>query len=289
MKKVILIIIISFVLLVIYVFSWQTKSIPNKLEDVYRIVNYNIKYAEDWSDDFDGRKRLITEQLLNYSADIITLQEANYGWMNNYDGLPVLLEDYSYVGVGREDGDSEGEYAAIFYLTDKFEVLDSNTIWLSETPDVVSIGWDASTYRIMTSATFKNKETGEVFTVFNTHLDHEGKRAVDNSIDLILNTVEKSEHPYLLTGDMNITSFSLDYFKFTKVLDDSKNVASSSVKHGTINYNFNNKLLHFIRIDYIFVSENDFKVLNYRVDSSYKYLDKPVSDHFPIIVDFTLN
>ncbi len=292
MKKKILITLIILlsiiILLMIYFFSWNIKSIPKKEDDVYRIVNYNIKYAEDWMDEFAGRKELITEQLLSYEADIITIQEANYGWMNNYDGLPVLLEDYSFVGVGREDGITEGEYAPIFYLTDKFEVIDTDTIWLSETPGKVSIGWDASTYRIMTSATLKNKETGEIFTVNNTHLDHEGSIAVDESIKLINESLSKLENPYILTGDMNVPSFFLDYSKFTKHMSDTKKIAHSSMKYGTINYNSNNKLLHFITIDYIFVSKNDFKVYNYRVDPSYMYLNKPVSDHFPVIVDFVL-
>ncbi len=288
-KKVIIItLIFLLIMFIIYFFSWNIKSVPKKEDDLYRIVNYNVKYAEDWLDEFVDRKNVIVEQLLSYEADIITLQEANYGWMNNYDGLPVLLENYSFVGVGREDGATSGEYAPIFYLTDKFEIVDSDTIWLSETPGEVSIGWDASTYRIMTSVTLENKITGEIFTINNTHLDHEGNLAVDESIELINETISENEFPYLLTGDMNVPSFFLDYYKFTKELDDTKKVAESSMKYGTINYNSNNKLFHFITIDYIFSSKNDFDIYNYRVDPSYLYMDKPVSDHFPIIVDFQL-
>ncbi len=289
-KKLVLICGLTVIILsIIYFFSWNIKIIPEKEENTYRIVSYNIKYAEDWLDDFEGRKNIILEQLLSYEADIITLQEANYGWMNNYDGLPVLLEDYSFVGVGRENGLDEGEYVPIFYLTDKFEVIDSNTIWLSETPEKVSIGWDASTYRIMTSVTLKNVATGEIFSINNTHLDHEGSIAVDESIKLINETISKNDFPYLLTGDMNVPSIFWDYNKFAKSLDDTQNIAKNSMKYGTINYNSNNKLLHCITIDYIFASKNNFEVYNYRVDPSWLYLDKPASDHFPIIVDFKVN
>ncbi len=287
-KIIILGIIALIILLLAIILPWNKKSIPIKNQNDTRIISYNLKYVDESLDNFNDRKDLMIETLISYDADILALQEANYGWMNEYNGLPTYLDEYSYVGVGREDGDSQGEYASIFYKTDKYEVLESNTIWLSDTPNEVSIGWDASTYRIMTSATFKDLETGDIFTVYNTHLDHIGKEAKKNSIELILETIKENKNPHILAGDFNIPSIFGDYKKFTNILDDSKNIANSSMKHGTINYNSNLLFMHVIRIDYIMMSKNDFEVSNYRVDPSVKFEDKPISDHFPIIVDFKL-
>ncbi len=287
-KNIILLCILIVLFIIIYIFSWNTKDILDK-KDNYRIVNYNIKYADEFSENFEKRKDIIINQLLSYDADFITLQEANYGWMHSENSLPDLLSNYNFVGVGREDGIEKGEYAPIFYLKDKYELIDSNTIWLSDTPDEVSIGWDASTYRIMTSVTLKDKKTNEIIVINNTHLDHESSEAIDNSIDLIMENLSKINYPYILTGDMNFPSFYPEYFKLTTLLDDTKNIADSSMKLGTINYNSNSKFFQFLRIDYIFVSENDYNVINYRIDSSYKYNGFPVSDHFPIIVDFKMN
>ncbi len=282
----ILVVTISFF---VFIVPWSYESVPVKTDENTRIISYNIKYAEDWLESFEYRKDVILEQLYSYNADIISLQEANYGWMNNDDGLPVLLEEYAYVGVGREDGDTQGEYAPIFYLEDKYNVLESDTLWLSQTPNEVSIGWDASTYRIMTYVTFEDVESKEIFTVYNTHLDHIGEDARKNSVDLIINTINENENPYIITGDMNFPSFDNLYNEFTSVVDDTKKIAQSSMNYGTINYNFSYNMFHFITIDYIFASKNDFEIINYRVDPTYKFEDKPVSDHFPVIVDFKIN
>ncbi len=285
---VILSIVIIIISLIIMIIPWEVKPVLFKNGDEYRIVSYNLKYAEE-NDEFIKRKELMIEQLLTYESDFITVQEANYGWMNDIDGLPTLLNDYDYVGVGREDGDTQGEYAAIFYLKDKFEVVEAETIWLSKTPSEVSIGWDASTYRILTSATFKDIETGDVFVVNNTHLDHIGSVAKEESINLIVDYLEKLDYPYILSGDLNIPDFFNDYKTLVEVMDDSNVIATDSMKYGTVNYNFNSNLFHFIRIDYVLMSKGDFSVSTYRVDPTYKYNGKPISDHFPIIVDFVLN
>ncbi len=286
-KWIYIVLILLLLLCAICIFRWEIKEIPVKQGTQYRIVNYNLKYADPSSSTFKGRKELMVEQLLSYDADIITLQEANYGWMYEDDTLVSMLNGYSYVGVGREDGETQGEFVPIFYLSDVFEVIEEDTIWLSETPNEVSIGWDASTYRIMSSVTLQNKETGEKITVHNTHLDHEGGEARSQSIHLILETIGKGENPYFLVGDMNFPSFFSEYFAIVTNMDDTKSIAKSSMKHGTLNYNTTNKLFHFLRIDYIFASKNDFVISSYRVDPSYVYMGQPISDHFPIIVDFT--
>lgn len=54
------------------------------------------------------------------------------------------LDGYKYVGVGRDDGKTKGEFSAIFYNTLKFDVLKEKTFWLSETTDIISVGWDAA-------------------------------------------------------------------------------------------------------------------------------------------------
>ncbi len=288
--KVLCIIIITFSLLSAYLLiPWPTKSVGDKPDDAYRVVSYNLKYAEDWKEEFHGRKLAIVDQLGDYNADIIAVQEANYGWMNDYDGLPTLLDDYNYIGVGREDGEITGEYAAIFYKKDKFNVLESGTFWLSETPNDASIGWDASTYRICSYAVFKDKQSGEVFAHYNTHLDHESAAARVNSMMLIEEKLSEQQYPYILSGDFNFPeSDPLYYLLAADIFSDSKTIAKDSMDYGTINYFLNFNFRHFIAIDYIFTKKDAFDVLQYRVDPSYRYDGRYISDHFPIIVDFKL-
>ncbi len=140
----------------------------------------------------------------------------------------------------------------------------------------------------MAYATFKDIKTNEEITIFNTHLDHIGTVSKEKSVKLILDILDECKTPYMLAGDFNFTSISNNYKELTKKIDDTKDIALSSMKYGTINYNYNWNMFHFIRIDYIFSSKDDFVITNYLVDPSFKYEGKPVSDHFPVIVDFKI-
>ncbi len=290
MKKLLLIIFTILILVLIYIlYPTRTSVVEPKSEDTYRIMTYNIKYAEEWLSDFLGRKEMIVEQILDYQPDVFGVQEANYGWMNENDGLISYLDDYSYVGVGRDDGYSAGEYSAIFYLTDRFELIASDTFWFSTTPDVPSLGWDSAYNRICTYATLKDVETNEIFTVYNLHLDHKGEVAKKESTNLLIDSLSDDVYPYIVIGDFNYTEFSSNYKSLVNNgLDNSKNIAVNKEIYGTINYSKNYNFKHFVAIDFILMQENKFNVLNYQVDNNYRYLGLPVSDHFPVIVDFKL-
>ena len=87
--------------------------------------------------------------------------------------MKPTLSDFSWFGVGRDNGQSLGETAVIFYRKDKFELLEQNTFWLSETPEVPgSRSWETSDTRIATWGKFEVKATGKIIYVFNTHFDH---------------------------------------------------------------------------------------------------------------------
>lgn len=289
---------LRFVLLAIFVFLGlltiftftivKVKSVPEK-GDFIRVISYNLKNAASNTDTFDQRKLVIINQIKDYQPDVIGLQEADYGWMTEYGGLPEYLEDYSYIGVGRDDGESSGEFAPIFYLTDKYTVLDSGTFWLSETPDEVSMGWDAACYRIVTWATFEDNETKEVFTHYNTHFDHIGEVAQFESAKLLREVAEECETKFVITGDFNVLQGSKTYDKIveSESIYDSKKIAEDSMSHGTANWFLAINVMLIPPIDFIFVSE-DINVLNYRVDNTYWFDDLPVSDHYPVIVDLSL-
>ena len=141
-----------------------------------KVMSYNIKYANetDGENSWSLRKDFLTNQIRFYQPDIFGVQEAVFLQMEHFsENLP----SYKYVGVGREDGKTKGEYSAIFYDSNQYNVLDENTFWLSQTPEKVSVGWDAAMERISTYALFEAKDSGEKFWVFNTHFDHVGEQA----------------------------------------------------------------------------------------------------------------
>ncbi|MCF8273600.1 MAG: endonuclease/exonuclease/phosphatase family protein [Flavobacteriaceae bacterium] len=249
------------------------------------IMTYNIKldYPKEGENSWTNRKPFFINQLQFYEPDIFGVQEAMPNQMKDTDSL---LIDYSFVGVGRDDGNDEGEYSAIFYKSNKFKVLNSSTFWLSQTPNKVSMGWDAVCNRVCTYALFENKKTGKQFYVFNTHFDHVGVEARKNSAILIIQKITEinsQKLPIILTGDFNMeaTHESIEYI--TKHLNDSKAISKQEPfgPVGTFNgFNFHEPVKN--RIDFIFVS-SEINVEKYAVLSDSKDCKYP-SDHLPVLV-----
>jgi endonuclease/exonuclease/phosphatase family metal-dependent hydrolase len=170
-----------------------------------KVCSFNIRFnnPKDAPNDWPNRKDKVSSQLLFHEADIIGVQEALHGQLQD---MLADMPGYRYTGVGRDDGQQAGEYSCIFYNTQKFELLASQTFWLSLTPTVPgSKSWDAAITRIVTWARFKEKKSGRRFMVFNTHFDHVGKEARRQSAHLLLRAVDslRGGLPAIVTGDFN--------------------------------------------------------------------------------------
>lgn len=248
------------------------------------VMTYNIKldYPKEGETSWNNRKSFLVGQIEFYKPDIMGVQEALPNQMKDMDGL---LFDYSFIGVGRDDGKDEGEYSAIFYNKNILKVLEHSTFWLSETPEKVSMGWDAACNRICTYGLFENTETMQKFWVFNTHFDHVGTTARQNSTRLIVEKIQEfntENLPVILMGDFNLepSSENIQYLK--SYLKDSKDVSQTKPfgPEGTYNgFNFHEPVTR--RIDYIFVSSK-IQVNNYAVLSDSKNCQYP-SDHLPVL------
>ncbi len=169
------------------------------------IMTFNIRYStlRDSANAWLYRKDNASAQILFHETHILGVQEALHEQIVD---LKERLPRFKYVGVGRDDGKTKGEYSAIFYDTTRLTVLQSQTFWLSETPSVAgSKSWDAAITRLVTWAKMKDKLTKKTFFVFNTHFDHIGKVARRESAKMILEQVNKiagSSHA-IITGDFN--------------------------------------------------------------------------------------
>ena len=171
------------------------------------VISYNIRYEnlDDGENQWDLRKKTLINYLKNKSPSIVAMQEVLNSQLLD---LNFSLSEYSFVGIGREDGKKKGEFCPIFFNKYRFELIESETFWLSETPEKISVGWDAALERICTYAKFKDLENNREFWVFNTHFDHIGVKARNESVELILKKIKevnKGKIPILLTGDFNLT------------------------------------------------------------------------------------
>jgi len=254
------------------------------LAQEFTAMSYNIKYANenDGENSWSKRKYFLANQLKFYHPQIFGVQEA---LKSQIDFITEELSNYKSLGVGRE-GSNQGEFSAIFYDTTKFEVLKSDTFWLSETPDQISKGWDADYHRICTYALLKDKESEEQFYFFNTHFDHRGKEARTNSARLIIQQIKKinvENYPVLLTGDFNLEPETEQIQYIRSYLKDAKETTAAITlgPSGTFNgYDFQTPVTR--RIDYIFHSE-EINVETYAVLSDNEN-GRYASDHLPVFV-----
>ena len=249
-----------------------------------KIMTYNIKldYPKEGENSWTNRKPFFINQLKFYEPDVLGVQEAMPNQMRNMDSL---LVGYDFVGVGRDDGDNEGEYSAIFYKNNRLKVLQSSTFWLSQTPKKVSMGWDAVCNRVCTYALFKDKKTKRKFWVFNTHFDHIGAEARRNSAVLIMKKIEEintRSYPVILMGDFNMEENHESIQFITKTLTDSKEKAQLVFgPEGTFNgFKFQEPVTR--RIDFIFTSSL-VEVKKYAVLSDSENCHYP-SDHLPVFI-----
>jgi endonuclease/exonuclease/phosphatase family metal-dependent hydrolase len=257
----------------------------------FKVMTYNIRLdvAADGENDWTHRKEYFASQIQFYEPDVFGIQEAK---PNQVIDISALLTPYNNVGIGRE-GVEKGESSNIYYKKERFKVIESNTFWLSETPDEISKGWDAAFNRVCTYALFKDKKTKSLFWVFNTHLDHVGAVARTKGIQLILSKIEvvnPEKYPVIFMGDFNSEPNTERIMELKKVMDDSREVSKQKPfgPSGTFN-NFKHNEAVTKLIDYIFISKkSNIEVLKYAVLSDSRDLKYP-SDHLPVYVEINLN
>ena len=138
---------------------------------------FNIRNSSAWSTQHDGincwanRRAAVASMIAQEQPDAIGLQEVLNDQLHFLDSA---LVDYERIGVGRDDGDTNGECMAVYFRKDRFLLEKSATYWLSETPTAVSRGWDAACKRTVTMVLLEDRETHYEWLYMNTHLDHVG-------------------------------------------------------------------------------------------------------------------
>jgi len=273
---------ISYLILLLAIVSCSSEK-----NERFNIMTYNIRYdnPNDGENKWVNRKEFLVDQIKYNEVAIFGIQE---GLQHQVQFLDKNFTDFSYVGIGRDDGKEKGEYCAIFYNSKKFKVIESNTFWLSETPNKISVGWDASMERICTYAVFESIISKQQFFVFNTHFDHIGKFARLESSRLIYDKILEinlNNLPVMLMGDFNLQPDSKPIKYLSSVLNDTKEISLEKPfgPAGTFNgFKFNQPVKD--RIDYIFTNKEKVQVNKYAILSDSKDCKYP-SDHLPVVIE----
>lgn len=253
-----------------------------------KAMTYNIKYdkVSDTVNNWNNRKEALVELMKHYDASFIGAQEVLHRQLVYIDSS---LSNFSYIGVGRDDGKEKGEYSPIFYDTLRYKMLHNSTFWLSETPDKISVGWDASMERICTYGLFEEKATGKKMYVFNMHFDHIGNLAREKSAELVYQKMKRINNenlPAILMGDLNLYPETKPIQFLQNKLSDGQTSTLKSFYGPAGTYNgFNHNAVLDKRIDYIFVE--GFKVKSYIHIDDRMENNQHISDHLPVLISLS--
>lgn len=261
------------------------------------VMTWNIRYNEpnDGANAWPKRKDWAAEIIVNNKVDIAGFQEVLVGQLED---LKARLPEMDAYGLGRDDGKEAGEFSPIFFHKKRFELIDKSTFWLSPTPDkVASKGWDAALPRIASWVKLKDRQTGLVFFVINTHFDHRGAQARTESAALLLKYEREkfADHPVILTGDLNTTPDSPPYNVLTQnavqtgnntqvgpVFLDAYKRSEQTPEGPNSTWNSFKAIVPNQRIDFVFTTQSvkvqQFKTLDDQRDGRFP------SDHLPVVV-----
>ena len=299
-----------------------TTAKPTVEADPVKLLSFNLRYDITSHDlmALDVRGPHLMEIVQKYDPDSIGFCEATDNWMNWLrKEMPKL--GYSCVGVGRNSGKTGGtgngnEHSPVFYKTDKYELLESDTFWLSATPEVAgSKTWGNSITRICTYAILKDKQTGVIYGHFNTHFDHQSEDSRVNAVIVLEAYINEALKKYgdigiVVSGDFNLNMQSAPYLALTSFLDDSRNIAKEKLVIGSTTNGYRPDSWESSSssgntptvgtgspIDYIFVGKKTASVSVYTVVNDLftfelngkTWHEHPVSDHYGVFCEATFN
>ena len=255
----------------------------------FNVATYNLRLntAEDGVNARRLRKGAVKELIRYHQIDLLGTQEGYAEQLEDLTGS----SGYTYVGVGRDDGQRAGEHSAILYRTERFTVLAHGDFWLSPTPEVPGKGWDAKCCnRISSWAKLPERRSGREFFAFAVHFDHEGVIARRESSQLMLRKIRgiAGDNPVLCLGDFNATPDSEPIGIMAAGLRDAR-LESLTPPYGPVgtfnDFNIDAPLKN--RIDYIFLGPR-WRVLRYAVLTD-SYEGRFPSDHLPVVARVALD
>ena len=270
----------------------------DKEENTLRVVSFNV--AAPWGSSFDGtssEERCL--RFMNYiiaaEPDLIGTQELNSEWFKN---VSELFPEYGSYAVkrGGDADENTSEMNGIFWNKDIFTAVETNTFWLSKTPEKESRftyveengkTQEAGCNRICSYAVLKDKQNDK-YLFLNTHLDNSSEEAMNYGAELIIKRIQALKDKYgnsinvILTGDFNQT------YDGTAVKTVSKELINTQLINNETKATYQEwgyKNTGFLPIDYIFVSDNlKTTSCGYLDDLSEGY----VSDHYGIYSDILM-
>ncbi|WP_290541091.1 endonuclease/exonuclease/phosphatase family protein [Alistipes sp.] len=273
-----------FFLLLTFCFSNSVQA--NQDTESIKLISFNMRtsWGRDGDNSWPNRCHATTQMLRQEAPDVMGVQEAMQDQLYYID---TECPRYARVGEDRDGGAEGGETMAVFYLRDRFDLLDSGTFWISETPDKVSRGWDAACNRTVTWVKLRDRRSDKEFFYFNTHLDHQGEIAREEGAKLIamkIRQITGKKATVILGGDLNTYIENKQLKPITKLMASVRDTAAETDHKGT--FNGFGSAPDTIILDHLFC-RGRIKCLKFAtLDGDYGV--PYISDHYPIAMVFTL-
>lgn len=274
----------QFLILVLFL----TATYNLNAQKAINLLTYNIRYEnkDDKNDLWTNRREEMVEQIKKYKIDILCAQE-------DLESQAKFLEEGTKLKgtLNERTRGKTGFYNGIYYNEKKFKLLTEGHFFLNESTDTVGKGWDAAGFRFARWVKFYDKKNKNEFYIFNTHFDHKGVVARNQSAKLMLKKISEiaGNAPIILTGDLNAKPTTNPIKTLKTMLKDSREASLSSPlgPEGTFN-GFNLERTLDTRIDYIFVNDK-VTVNTYEVLAEKTKNGGYISDHLPIRVNLNIN
>lgn len=261
----------------------------------FRVMTYNIRYdnSEDGEHRWEYRREAVADTIRFREPALLGLQEP---LANQFEYLRRHLPDYQWVGRSRIDGEGEGEYSPIGFDEKRFALEETDTFWLSETPEEPgSLGWDARHPRIVTWARLRDRRSDTVLLHANTHFSHDGPKARRRSAHLLRERIDAitDDEPVIVTGDFNCVAGEQPHETIVdhEVGERTLYNAAGMSEHGhhgpeTSVTDFEH-LVPNRKIDHVFVTD-DIEVRQHGVCTDLYAEDRYPSDHFPVLAQLRI-
>ena len=177
-------------------------EIPDGVE--LAIMSFNIRQDTSFDvdeKDWEFRKEYVVNHIKDQAPAVLGMQEVQ---KNQYEYISENLDGYETIWYSRAEDESQ-EGLAIAYNKDKFDLVEEDMFWLSETPDRESKGFGASYLRICVHAILKEKSSQKEISVYCAHLEVRGSKIQVAEVELIKSRMEENDkdRECIVLGDFN--------------------------------------------------------------------------------------
>ncbi len=256
---------------------------------ILNLITCNIRFSNpaDGVHAWEHRRDFLVSTLLKHDPDIICTQEGRYDQLKE---LESNLENYILLDDHRS-WIKERMYPSIFLKKNVFEVLKSEDLWLSETPDVAgSFSFESAFPRLMTWTKLQPINSTKNLFVVDTHLDHVKSETRLGQVKVLSQEIKrtwKHDSELIIMGDFNDSPESAVR---KQLVDSFPDLVDTWKKFNhieeTSHHAFKGEMQNGARIDWIMIQDK-VQIISSVMDKSVNNGIYP-TDHFPIICKIRL-